>query len=88
MDKLNQSSSNNYTHSSTKYKKRNETREEKIKIISSLPHDTSSYSNKPKVNYEELNLLLKRTKEEGYSYTNELMNIQEFNNPENIKVRQ
>lgn len=83
MDKINQSP----IHDPHR-QKRNETREEKIKIISSLPHDTSSYSNKSNVNYDELNSLLKRTKEEGYSYTNELMNIKEFNNPENIKVSQ
>ena len=83
----------NDEHSNTKYV-RDENRNEKIKVLMSLPQGMNGYCyDDYNVNNEEdmkieknLKELLRKTKEEGYSFIAQLEQIKEFNNPENINV--
>lgn len=61
---------------------RKEQRSEKLKILNQLP--PPSYNNE--TDSKELLELIKRTKENSYSFIKELESIREFNNSENINV--
>lgn len=63
---------------------RKEPRGEKLKILSSLPPPTHDIEEEG--TNEELIELIKKTKENGYSFIKELEKIKEFNNPENLNV--
>ena len=63
-----------------------ESKEEKLKILSSLPPPTHNIEEEEGSN-EELIELIKKTKESNYSFIKELEKIKEFNNPENLNVR-
>ena len=73
---------------------RDENRNDKIKVLMSLPQGMNGYcydeynvNNEEDVKIEEnLKELLRKTKEEGYSFIAQLEQIREFNNPENINV--
>ena len=73
---------------------RDEKREDKIKILMSLPQGMNGYcyddndNNNEEDNKIEQNLkeLLRKTKEEVFSFISQLEQIREFNNPENINV--
>lgn len=64
---------------------RKESKEEKLKILSSLPPPTHNIEEEG--SNEELIELIKKTKESNYSFIKELEKIKEFNNPENLNVR-
>ena len=67
---------------------RKESREEKLKILSSLPPPTHNIEEEEEEgSNEELIELIKKTKESNYSFIKELEKIKEFNNPENLNVR-
>ena len=66
---------------------RKESKEEKLKILSSLPPPTHNIEEEEEGSNEELIELIKKTKESNYSFIKELEKIKEFNNPENLNVR-
>ena len=67
---------------------RKESKEEKLKILSSLPPPTHNIEEEEEEGInEELIELIKKTKESNYSFIKELEKIKEFNNPENLNVR-